>query len=62
MVRVPQAQERLPLNGLSIYKVLDERIDDMAEIVRIHYNLQELCDPASVTEVLLFLLLIESPQ
>ncbi|KAF9651371.1 DNA polymerase alpha, subunit B [Thelephora ganbajun] len=30
--------------------VLDERIDDMAEIVRLHYNLQELCDPASATE------------
>ena len=46
-------------NGLSLYKVLDERIDDMAEIVRIHNNLQELCDPASVTEVLPFLPLIE---
>ena len=42
-------------NELLIYKVLDERIDDMADIVRLHYNLQELCDPASVTEVLSFL-------
>ena len=48
----------LAVNGLPIHKVLDEKIDDMAEIVRLHYNLQELCDPASVTEVLRFLPLI----
>ena len=48
---------REPIND-SCSKVLDERIDDMAEIVRLHYNLQELCDPASTTEVLPFLPLI----
>ena len=52
MVCVPQDLRTATVNGLSIYKVLDERIDDMAEIVRLHYNLQELCDPASMTEVL----------
>ena len=41
-----------------IGKVLDERIDDMAEIVRLHYNLRELCDPVSPTEVLPPFLLI----
>ena len=50
------------VNGIPLYKVLDERIDDMAEIVRLHYNLQELCDPASTTEVLLFLPLIMRSQ
>ena len=50
------------VNGIPLHKVLDERIDDMAEIVRLHYNLQELCDPASTTEVLLFLPLIMRSQ
>jgi hypothetical protein len=50
------------INGLSHYKVLDEKIDDMAEIVRLHYNLQELCDPASATEVFPFFPLIKYSQ
>jgi len=53
MVRVLPDLRTAIANGLFIYKVLDERIDDMAEVVRLHYNLQELCDPASTTEVLL---------
>jgi len=58
MVRIPPDFGTAIVNGFSIYKVLDERIDDMAEIVRLHYNIQELCDPASATEVLPFLPLI----
>ena len=53
----PRVQGQLSLTGFNL-TVLDERIDDMAEIVRLHYNLQELCDPASATEVLFFLPLI----
>lgn len=55
MVRVSPDLGTATINGPRFYKVLDERIDDMAEIVRLHYNLQELCDPASATEVLPFL-------
>jgi len=62
MVRTPPGSGGATTDGLSLYKVLDERIDDIAEIVRIHYNLQELCDPASVTEVLPFLPPIEFPN
>jgi len=51
-VCIPPDFEKVIVNEFLIYKVLDERIDDMAEIVRLHYNLQELCDPASATEVL----------
>jgi len=58
MVRIPPDFGTTIVNGFSIYKVLDERIDDMAEIVRLHYNIQELCDPASATEVLPLLPLI----
>ena len=54
-VRTSQDPGIAASNGLSTYKVLDERIDDVAEIVRLHYNLQELCDPASATEVIPFL-------
>jgi hypothetical protein len=58
MVRIPPGFGTAIINGRPIYKVLDERIDDMAEIVRLHYNIQELCDPASATEVLPFVPLI----
>lgn len=61
MVRTSQDLGVDIVNGI-LHKVLDERIDDMAEIVRLHYNLQELCDPASTTEVLLFLPLIMRSQ
>lgn len=61
MVRTSQDLGVDIVNGIP-HKVLDERIDDMAEIVRLHYNLQELCDPASTTEVLLFLPLIMRSQ
>jgi len=54
MVRIPSELGAAIVDGLSLDEVLDERIDDMAEIVRLHYNLQELCDPASATEVLPF--------
>ena len=62
MVRTSQDLGVDIVNGIPPYKVLDERVDDMAEIVRLHYNLQELCDPASTTEVLLFLPLIMRSQ
>jgi len=63
MVRIPQTWQRLAIvNRLSPHKALDERIDDMAEIIRLHYGLQELCDPASATEVLPSLPLIERFQ
>jgi hypothetical protein len=55
MVCILSNSGMLAVDGLPIHKVLDEKIDDMAEIVRLHYNLPELCDPASVTEVLNFL-------
>ena len=58
MVCISQGSGTAIVNGLQFDKVLDEKIDDMAEIVRLHYNLQELCDPASATEVLFFLPLI----
>lgn len=61
-MRIPPDLRVATVNGPLLYKVLDERIDDMAEIVRLHYNLQELCDPASVTEVLPFFPLIVCPQ
>jgi len=35
--------------------VLDDRIDGFAELIRIHYHVDELGDPASTTEVRLFL-------
>ena len=42
----------LPLyNALNLPPVLDDRIDYFGELVKEYYNIEELGDPASVTDV-----------
>jgi len=34
-----------------LFLVLDDRIDDMAELIRDYYKIQELSDPSASTDV-----------
>lgn len=42
---------RMPYACLTFYLVLDDRIDEFAELVRIYYDLEEIGDPMETTSV-----------